>query len=78
MIAFCKNTSLKQLIGTNTIRNNEIFPTPTQTTTARQCTHVTPVNRFAINKFSKQQHLQALKPEKRLQFFTKSLVIVTM
>ena len=37
MIAFRKNTSLKQLIGTNTIRNNEKFLTPTQTTTTGQC-----------------------------------------
>ena len=33
MIALRKNTSLKQLIGTNTIRNNQTFLTPTQTTT---------------------------------------------
>ena len=38
MVAFCKNRSLKQLIGTNTIRNNQKFRTPTQTTTAGQCT----------------------------------------
>ena len=38
MIAFRKSTSLKQLIGTNTIRNNQKFVTPTQTTTAGQCT----------------------------------------
>ena len=37
-IAFHKNTSLKQLIGTNTIRNHQKFLTPTQTTTAGQCT----------------------------------------
>ena len=36
-IAFHKNTSLKQLIRTNTIRNNQKFLTPTQTTTAGQC-----------------------------------------
>ena len=30
--------------------------------------HVTPTDRFAANKFSKQQHLQALKPERPLQF----------
>ena len=40
--------------------------------------HVTPVDRFAVNKFSKQQHLQALKPGRPLQFFIKSLAIVTM
>ena len=33
-IAFRKNTSFKQLIGTNTTRNNQKFLTPTQTTTA--------------------------------------------
>ena len=38
VIAFHKNTSLKQLIGTNTIRNNQKLLTPTQTTTAGQCT----------------------------------------
>ena len=37
MIAFRKNTSLKQLIGTNTIRNNQKCITPTQTTTTSQC-----------------------------------------
>ena len=35
MIAFRKNTSLKQLIGTNAIRNNQKF---SQTTTTGQCT----------------------------------------
>ena len=40
--------------------------------------HVTPVDHFAANKFSNQQHLQALKPGRPLQFFTKSLAIVTM
>ena len=38
MIAFRKNTSLKQLIGTSTITNNQKFLTPTQTATADQCT----------------------------------------
>ena len=38
MITFCKNAYLKQLIGTNTIRNNQKFLTTTQTTTAGQCT----------------------------------------
>ena len=38
MIAFRKNTSLKQLIGTNTIRNNQKCLTPMQTTTTGQCT----------------------------------------
>ena len=33
MIAFHKSTSLKQLIGTNTIRNNQKFLTSTQTAT---------------------------------------------
>ena len=33
MIAFHKSTNLKQLIGTNTIRNNQKFLTPTQTAT---------------------------------------------
>ena len=33
---------------------------------------------FAVNKFSKQQHLQALKPERLLKFFTKSLAIVAI
>ena len=38
MIAFRKTTSLKESIGTNTIRNNQKFLAPTQTTTAGQCT----------------------------------------
>ena len=38
MIAFHKNTSLKQLIQRNTIRNNKKFLTPTQRTTAGHCT----------------------------------------
>ena len=38
MIAFHKNTSLKQRIGANTIRNNQKLLTPTETTTASQCT----------------------------------------
>ena len=37
MIAYRKNTNLKQLIGTNTIRNNKKFLTPTQKTITRQC-----------------------------------------
>ena len=38
MIAFLKRVFLKQPIGTNTIKNNEKFLTPTKTTTSRQCT----------------------------------------
>ena len=38
MITFHKNTSLKQLTGTNTIRNNQKNLTPTHTATAGQCT----------------------------------------
>ena len=34
LIAFRKSTSLKQLMETNTIRNNQKFLTPTQKTTA--------------------------------------------
>ena len=37
-MAFRKNKSLKQLIGKNTIRKNQNFLTPTQTTTAGQYT----------------------------------------
>ena len=37
MIAFRKNTILELLIGTNTIRNNQKFLTPTETTTTGQC-----------------------------------------
>ena len=37
MIAFRKNTSLKQPIGTNTKRNNQKFLTPTKTTATGQC-----------------------------------------
>ena len=38
MIAFRKNTKLKQLIETNIIRNNQKFLIPAQTTTTDQCT----------------------------------------
>ena len=38
MIAFCKNASLKQIIGTNTIKNNQEFLTLLQTNTAVQST----------------------------------------
>ena len=38
IIAFRKNTSSKQLIGTNTIRSNQKFLTPTQITITGQCT----------------------------------------
>ena len=78
MIAFRKNTSLKQRIGTNAIRNNQKFLTPTQQQSQFNVPHVTPVDHFAANNFSKQQHLQALKPKTPLQFFTKSLAIVTI
>ena len=64
MIAFRKNTSLKQLIGTNTIKNNQKFLTPTQAKPQVNVPHVTPVDRFAANKFSNKQHLQVLKPER--------------
>ena len=37
MLAFCKNACLKQLIGTNTIRNNQKLITPTQTATTGHC-----------------------------------------
>ena len=40
--------------------------------------YVTPVDHFTANKFSKQQHLQELKPERPLQLFTKTLATVTM
>ena len=77
MIAFHKSKNLKQLIGTNTIRNNQKQHLQKQQPQVN-VPHVTPVDRFAANKFSKQQYLQALKPERLLQFFTKSLAIVSM
>ena len=77
MIAFRKNKNLKQLIGTNTIRNNQKQHLQKQQLQV-SVSHVTPVDRFAVSKFSKQQHLQALKPGRPLQFFIKSLAIVTM
>ena len=40
--------------------------------------HVTPVDRFAANKFSKQQHLKSIKLGRPLKFVTKSLAILTM
>ena len=40
--------------------------------------HAILVDCFAASKFSKQEHLQALKPDRPLQFFTKSPAIVIM
>ena len=65
MIAFSINTSLKQLIKTNTIRKKQTSLTLAQTTTTVNVPHFTPVNHFTANKFSKQ-HLQALKPGRPL------------
>ena len=78
MIAFRKTTSLRESIGTNTKRNNQKFLAPNQTTTAGQCTPCYTIDCFAANTFSKQQHLQAPKPDRPLQSFTKSLTTVTM
>ena len=78
MIAFRKNASLKQLIGTNTIETTKHFSHRRKQPRQVNVPHVTPVDHFAANKFSKQQYLQALKPERPLQFFIKSLAIVTM
>ena len=77
MIAFPKNTSVKKLIGTNTIRKNKKFITPTQTKTTDQCI-ARYTSRSLCCKLSKHSHLQALKPVKPLQSFTKSLAIVTV
>ena len=38
MIAFHKNTTLKQLIETKTVKSNQNILTPTQTTTTGRCT----------------------------------------
>ena len=40
--------------------------------------NVTPVDHFATNKFSKQELVQIVKPERSPQFSTKSLAMVTM
>ena len=68
MIAFRKNTSLKQLIGTNTIKRTKNFSHLHKQQPQVNVIRVKPVDHFAANKFSKQQHLHALK----------SLAIVTM
>ena len=73
MIVFHWNTTLKQLAGKNKKNNQKSFAPP-QTITAGQCTHFTPLYLFAANNFLKQQRLQVLKPKRRLQLFTKSLV----
>ena len=78
MKTFRENTSLKQLIETNTIGNNSKFLTPTQAPPQVNVPNVTPIDHLAANKFSKQQRLQALKAERPLQFFTRSLAIETM
>ena len=78
MLAFCKNACLKQLIGTNTIRNNQKLTAPTQTATTGQCIPCYTRRSLYANKFSKQQDLEASKLERPLQNFTKSLAIAVM
>ena len=57
MISFRKNTRLKQLIGTNTIRNTKNVSHLHKQQPQVNVPHVTPVDHFAANKFLKQQHL---------------------
>ena len=73
MIAFRKNTSLKQLIGTNTIRSNQKFLTPRQTTTAGQCTPC-----YTSRSLCCQQVLKTTTYTSTQTTETKSLVVVTM
>ena len=40
--------------------------------------NVTPVDHFATSKFSKQELVQIVKPERSPQFSTKSIAMVTM
>ena len=77
-IAFRENTSLKQLLGRNNKETTKNLSHLHKKQPQVNVPHVTPTDRFAANKFSKQKHLQALKPERPLQSFTKSLSIVTM
>ena len=69
MIAFRKNLSLKQLIWTNTIRNNQKFLTPIQQSQAN-VPHVTPVDRFAANKFSKTTTATSTQTRETFTIFT--------
>ena len=78
MIAFRKNTILKQLRNKHTKKTTKNFSHLHKQQPQVNVPHVKPVDHFTTNKFSKQQHLQVPKPERPLQFFTKSLAIVTM
>ena len=78
MMAFRKNTSLKQFLGTNIIKEAKNFLLLNKQQPQVNVPNFTPVDHFAANKFSKQQHLQALKPGRRLQFLTKTLAKVTL
>ena len=73
MGAFHKNTSLSKLTGTNTIKNNQKIFKPTKKKQPQvNVPHVTPIDHFAASKFSKQQYLQAPKPERDLYNFSPS------
>ena len=70
MIAFLKRTFLKQPIGTNTIKNNEKFLTPTNTITSRQCTPCFPRRSLFGQQVLKTTIFTSTELERPLQFFT--------
>ena len=78
MTVFRKIASLKQLIVTNTIKNNQKFPTRIQATTTGQCTSCYTSRSLYYQQVHKITILQAPKPEGSLHFFTKSLATGTM
>ena len=77
MIAFQKKAGLKQLIETNTIKSNQNFLTPTQKTIIDQYSPYYTSRSLCCQQFLKTTTFTST-PERPLQFFTKSLAIVTM
>ena len=75
MLTFSKSTRSKLFTGSNTVKNPKNFSHLQKQQPQVNTLHV---HHFVANRFSKQQDLQAPKPEKPLRLFTKSIVIVTM
>ena len=78
VIAFRKNTSLKQHIGANTIRNNQKILLPTQTTTPGQCTRCYTSRSFYCHQVLKTTTFTSTQTREIFTIFHMLLAIVTM
>ena len=67
IIAFRKGTSLKQIIGTNTIDNNEKLIKTGNNHHTGNLSHAIQHVSFAVSNLFQQQHLKVIKPTKRLK-----------